>query len=458
MSHKDALGNKDALSNKETLSETDSFNLEALREDIDEIDRSLIALLESRVEVCKAIAEVKQRAGLPLRDQSRELEVISKLQSQTQDDHVQGYISSLYPLISRLCLEVQEELLQGLNSGKGLSELSHTQTSSYDTGLEEDFESSASSESLLGANLHHKVLSNEEAAGELESSPLIKRRALKRLGTGLIKRNLGRIRWRKGELANAPRSAPLSAQQRTWLTERGFAHRGYHDALRDLPENSLPAFAEAIAKGYGIELDVHLSRDGIPIVFHDEEMTRMTGEVGEVKEYSLNELKAMRLIPGDASIPTLAEALDLIGGQVPVLVEVKNYGQPVGPLESAVADVISDYRGPLAIQCFNPMSLKWFYRNHPHIVRGLIAYSFPVEEVPMRATTRFLLKNLLFTPICKPHYIAYEHQDLARHRLRRLHRMRVRGTPVLVWTVRTQAHADLAYKRADNIIFEGFEP
>ena len=76
----------------------------------------------------------------------------------------------------------------------------------------------------------------------------------------------------------------------------------------------------------------------------------------------------------------------------------------------------------------------------------------------MKASTRFLLKNLLFAPICKPHYIAYEHQDLARHRLRRLHRMRLRGTPVLVWTVRSQEHANLAMKRADNIIFESFIP
>ena len=281
---------------------------------------------------------------------------------------------------------------------------------------------------------------------------------LKTLGGVFIKAKLGRLRWKKDELANTPRSAPLSEDQRAWLTQKGFAHRGLHDALNNIAENSLPSFEAAIEHGFGIELDVHLSSDGIPMVFHDEELGRMTGVEGEICDYSSDELKTLKLIPSQSKIPTLKESLELVNGQVPILVEVKNYGKPVGPLEMAIANVIKDYEGPLTIQSFNPMSLKWFYKHMPHIPRGLIAYSFPVEEVPMKASTRFLLKNLLFTPICKPHYIAYEHQDLARHRLRRLHRMRLRGTPVLVWTVRSQEHANLAMKRADNIIFESFLP
>ena len=413
-------------------------SLSALREDIDEIDRSLLALLESRLELCRTLGQVKQSSGLPLRSIEREQYVVAQLLQQTQDSQLHQHLQHIFTTIARMSLEAQEEHL---------------------AIPKEDRESLLiTNESRQGQLSTSTTLDLTQDDRSLEKLPPKKFRTAQALGKQLIKRNLGRLRWRKEEVANAPRSAPLNEEQRLWLTQQGFAHRGFHTALNDIPENSLPSFEMAIQHGYGIELDVHLSKDGVPMVFHDEEMARMTGHVGEIKEYTCAQLCAMTLIPGESKIPTLAEALACIAGRVPVLVEVKNYGQPVGPLESAIAEQIKNYQGPLAVQSFNPMSLKWFYRNMPRVIRGLIAYSFPVEEVPIKATTRFLLKNLLFTPLCKPHYIAYEHEDLARHRLRRLHRMRVRGTPVLVWTVRTQEHADLALKRADNIIFEGFHP
>lgn len=408
----------------------------ALREDIDEIDRSLIALLESRLELCRTLAHVKSDSGFALRSIEREQQVLSQLTELVQDPHLQTYLPQLYALIFKMNLETQEDILSQ----------PHKERESGNIELDQD---------VIRDRVHSLVEESHELVPQ--TTDLKPKRTLGKRLT-LIRRNLGRLRWRKDDLANAPRSAPLSTEQRTWLTKQGFAHRGFHDALQNIPENSLPAFELAIKHNYGIELDVHLSKDGVAMVFHDEEMTRMTGYEGEIKEYTCAELKSMQLIPGHSFIPTLAEVLTCINGRVPVLVEVKNYGHPVGPLEQAIADDISNYVGPLAIQSFNPMSLKWFYRHCPNVIRGLIAYSFPVEEVPMKATTRFLLKNLLFTPLCKPHYIAYEHQDLANHRLRRLHRMRVRGTPVLVWTVRSQEHADLALKRADNIIFEGFHP
>ncbi len=427
--------------------ESATNSLSALREDIDEIDRSLIALLESRLEICRTIAEVKDRAGFKLRQTQREQEVVAQLKALSQDELLQQKLSAIYSQISALCLEAQFEHL-------GLPKPQREASSPFIAPHELTQEQETSSEQDL------ELLSAPESS---EPSDLVASRHMstiqsKALGGSLIKAKLGRLRWRKGELANTPRSAPLNHEQRAWLTQKGFAHRGLHDALNNIAENSLPAFEAAIQQGFGIELDVHLSSDGIPMVFHDEELGRMTGVEGEICDYTYQDLQALKLIPGHAKIPTLREALDLIDGRVPVLVEIKNYGKPVGPLEQAIADVLDHYKGPLTVQSFNPMSLKWFYKHKPHILRGLIAYSFPVEEVPMKATTRFLLKNLLFTPICKPHYIAYEHQDLARHRLRRLHRMRLRGTPLLVWTVRSQEHANLAMKRADNIIFESFIP
>ena len=113
---------------------------------------------------------------------------------------------------------------------------------------------------------------------------------------------------------------------------------------------------------------------------------------------------------------------------------------------------------PLCIQSFNPMSLKWFRKMRPNIIRGLISYSYPVEDVKLSASTRYLLRNLLLSPLCSPHYIAYDYQDLGRHRLKHLHRLRAKGRPLLVWTVRSEEAETLALARADNFIFEEMTP
>ena len=393
--------------------------LKALWADIDEVDQSLLALLESRLEIYREIGQLTRDYELKIDHQQRETEVLEHLIDLSQDNALRSSLPRVYQELSSICIST-------------LSDPSIEDGSSQDLSTIEDWDLTP----VQTADLPKKT----------------KRRPM----TKLIRRQLGRFKWRPKGQKGAERTAPLTAQQRTWLTTSGFAHRGLHNAHAGIAENSLPSFEEAISHGYGIELDVHLSSDGIPVVFHDEDLARMTGAKGVVNDQSLAELKELRLIPSDAKIPTLREALDLIDGRAPVLVEIKNHAKPVGPLESAIYNDIQEYQGPLCVQSFNPMSLSWFLKRDPKILRGLIAYSFPVEEVPLRATTRFLLKNLLFTPLCKPHYIAYRHEDIIRHRLRRLHRLRARGTPILAWTILSQSEASLALHRVDNVIFEGF--
>lgn len=396
--------------------------LNALWADVDEVDHSLLALLESRLEIYREIgAQLEILEGDYDLDQ-REGEVLAQLMELAQDDTLKRHLPTVYGALSAMHLSTLPERARAVQDNEG-------------------------DDQQVSSALEHDLSGTEHA---------LARPKTRRKMTRLLGKQLGRFKQSLRSQRGAARSAPLTAEQRAWITERGFAHRGLHDALRGIAENSLTSFEAAVAQGYGVELDVHLSSDGVPVVFHDEELARMTGVEGEVGEWSLEELKTLKLIPSDDPIPTLAEALSLIGGQTPVLVEIKNHGKPVGPTESAVYEVIKEYNGPLCVQSFNPMSLSWFVRNAPHVLRGLISYSFPVEEVPLKATTRFLLKNLLFTPLCKPHYIAYRHSDLAHHRLKRLHRMRARGTPVLAWTILTQEEADLARHRVDNVIFEGF--
>ena len=398
--------------------------LRALRAQIDELDRSLLALLEARVALSRGLGALKQSQQLPARDQGREAEVLTRLTEHAQDEDLKAHLPAIYAAISGCCLAAQELSLSDAERAGELAD------------LEDLLEGGDEEESLEGG------LEELERADELSLALPPSRES----GRGL--RSVARLR---------PRSAQLPEETRMLLMTRPFAHRGFHSELLGIPENSGSAFAEALKRGYGVELDVHLSADGIPVVFHDEELDRMTGSAGRVDELTLAELKALKLIPSAEAIPTLKEALAQINGAQPVLVEVKNYGQPVGPLELAVAEVLDSYAGPFFIQSFNPMTLKWFLKNRPQFYRGIISWGFPVEEVQLNATTRYLLRNLMFSPICKPHYIAYEYQDLARFKLKRLHKMRAKGTPLLVWTVRSPEAAEIARLRADNMIFEGFD-
>lgn len=403
--------------------------LKALRAQVDELDRSLLALLEARVALSRGLGALKLAQGLPTRDIGREEEVLSRLIEHSQDETLSAHLPMIYASISACCLAAQGEPSADLDE---LADLVGELDELSDQSME-----------LEGAQL-----SEEEGLRELEeANELSLELAPSAERAGVLKR-VARL---------APRAARLSSEARAQLLGQPFAHRGFHSVELGLPENSLSSFDEALKRGYGVELDVHLSADGIPVVFHDEELDRMTGREGRVDELSLVELKKLRLIGSDEPLPSLKEALLQINGERPVLVEVKNYGQPVGPLEQAVAEVLDAYEGAFFIQSFNPMTLKWFLKHRPTFHRGLISWGFPVEEVQLNATTRYLLRNLMFSPICKPHYIAYEYQDLARFRLKRLHRMRKAGTPLLVWTVRSLEAAEISFLRADNIIFEGFD-
>jgi glycerophosphoryl diester phosphodiesterase len=99
-----------------------------------------------------------------------------------------------------------------------------------------------------------------------------------------------------------------------------YAHRG---ASAELPENTLLAFARAAELGaFGIELDVHLSRDKVPVVIHDDSVDRTTNGAGAISDLNLAELKQLDAGVG-ALIPTLAEVLDLVGNRLHVDIEVK---------------------------------------------------------------------------------------------------------------------------------------
>lgn len=236
-----------------------------------------------------------------------------------------------------------------------------------------------------------------------------------------------------------------------WLTDRPIAHRGLHDET--VPENSLAAIRAAIDHGYPIEIDVRMTADGVPIVFHDRTLERLTGVEGAVAAVDWTEIADRTLFDSDERIPKLADALSAIDGQVPVLVELKSRGR-TGPLERAVASQLDEYAGRFAIQSFNPLTVAWFRHHRPGWHRGQLSGSFETAEDVGRIQ-RAVQKRLLTNWYSRPDFIGYEHDRLPYWPVTW---RRKRGTPVLAWTVQRREDRRRVHDYADNIIFEGFHP
>jgi glycerophosphoryl diester phosphodiesterase len=247
------------------------------------------------------------------------------------------------------------------------------------------------------------------------------------------------------------RALPL----KNWLADYKFAHRGLHGG--EIPENSLRAFDAAAAAGYGIELDVHLSRDGLPVVLHDDNLKRMTGIDRRIDDLTWEEIAPLRLAGTSQGIPLLADVLKTVAGRVPVLVEIKSRGQ-AGALEEKTYELLKEYKGLFAVQSFSPFSLGWFRKNAPNVLRGQLSSRFDrldPSEPPLPGYQVFVLKNLLANFSAKPNFISYDIDSLP---IGVVARQRRRGITTLAWTVRSEEQKAKAAKYSDTIIFERIRP
>lgn len=251
----------------------------------------------------------------------------------------------------------------------------------------------------------------------------------------------------------------MTALPHAFLT-RPFAHRGLHNRAMGHIENSLTAIRAAIAAGYGIEIDVQLSRDGVAMVFHDEALDRLTGETGLVCDHLAGDLQKITLTDSTDCIPTLAEVLAIVAGQTPLLIEIKdqtgNMSQTDARLEQATADALAGYIGPVALMSFNPHCMAHMARLAPQIARGLTtsAYNY-ADWAPLDPAICDHLRDIPDYDRTGSVFISHEASDLDRPRVRALQE---RGAHVQCWTIKTKAAEQSARRLADNITFEGFAP
>lgn len=235
-----------------------------------------------------------------------------------------------------------------------------------------------------------------------------------------------------------------------------YAHRGLYDNTSDAPENSEKAFARAVESGYGIELDIQLSKDGVPVVFHDFTLQRMCGVEGKVCDYTWEELSEFRLGESRETIPCFQEVLRLVDGRVPLIVELKIEGADTSLCPIADA-LLQEYQGVYCIESFNPLGVLWYRRHRRKVLRGQLSEAFPREKVKgYRTLLYFTLENLLFNFLTKPDFVAYDHHAY-RNRSRCICRY-VYGGLAVAWTVKSQEELDARREDFDLFIFEGFIP
>lgn len=236
---------------------------------------------------------------------------------------------------------------------------------------------------------------------------------------------------------------------KTWLVERYIAHRGFHD--ENSPENTLSAFKNAIKFAYPIELDVQQISDGTIIVFHDVSLQRLTGKDGYIKNLVKEDLKDYKINNTENYIPTFEEVLDLVDGQVPILIEIKNTNK-VGDFEKTLWEILKEYKGEYAVQSFNPFSLEWFKLNAPKVLRGQLSSFFKGENLSF--IKKYFLKRMYFNKkVSQPHFIGYDAKDLPNRYVNKFKEL-----PLLAWTIRSQEEYMRILPYCDNIIFENFEP
>ena len=253
-----------------------------------------------------------------------------------------------------------------------------------------------------------------------------------------------------------------------------YAHRGLHDNNSDAPENSMAAFRKAVDAGYGIELDVQLTKDGVPVVFHDFTLARVArydgdipsdavknddgsiGVAGKVIDYTYEELQNFHLLNSEEKIPRFEDFLNMVDGRVPLIVELKieMFDLSVCPKADAL---LRNYKGVYCIESFNPLGVRWYRKNHGDVMRGQLSEEFFHEmDKVMHTPMYYALAFLLFNFWTKPDFVAYNH-----HHAFNISRKLCHGlyhNVAAAWTIRSQEELDNNIDNFDVFIFEGFIP
>lgn len=249
----------------------------------------------------------------------------------------------------------------------------------------------------------------------------------------------------------------MQKREAGWLKDFSgfyFAHRGLFDN-REIPENSIPAFQKAVECGYGIELDVQLTKDGKPVIFHDASLLRICGVDKSVTECTYEELCAFSLLDTDLSVPLLDEVLVLVGGRVPLIVEIKSSGD-VKKTSETVAAKLKGYSGLFCIESFHPAVPLWFRKYCPQVICGRLSTDTRKDGLSYSVLERWVLLTLITDLYTRPAFLAFNQ----KHAKRLSYRLCRCLYPVanVAWTVRSKEQQKEAQKEFSLLIFDSYRP
>lgn len=245
---------------------------------------------------------------------------------------------------------------------------------------------------------------------------------------------------------------PHPAQKKAFF-KRNFAHRGLYTQDQSVPENSVAAFRAAVAAGYGIELDIRLSKDGQVVVFHDDTLERVCGVTGRVDEYTLEELCGFALYGTGQRIPLFTEVLHLVDGRVPLIVELKNGPWNAQLCEKAWA-ILLQYTGAFCIESFDPRIVAWWRKHARQVLRGQLSSNYRDLRKHQSPAVCYAVSRLLTNVLARPHFVAY-----SKHRTSWLAKLCVRlGAMPVVFTARPEDDTQKLQIENEAVIFEYYTP
>lgn len=228
-----------------------------------------------------------------------------------------------------------------------------------------------------------------------------------------------------------------------FLKDNLIAHRGVHI---DAPENTINAFKEAVKKKYIIEFDVHLLKDNTVVVFHDDNLKRMTGQNKKLKDCTYEEIKDLQLLDSNDYIPTLKEVLKIINGKVPIIVELKS-DRKVGLLEKELVKQLDKYKGKFCVKSFNPLSIRWFRKNKPDYIRGLLVNN------KKKSLISAICRSNLSLIITRPDFISCNYK---LHNNKKILRY-MKKHPVIAWTIKNEEQLLKNKNNFYNLIVDFYE-
>ena len=236
-----------------------------------------------------------------------------------------------------------------------------------------------------------------------------------------------------------------------------YAHRGLYDKEAGIPENSLPAFSRAIARGFGAELDVHLLRDGTLAVFHDSDVKRMTGCEGYLEDLSADELKDYALDGTKEAIPQFKDVLALFAGTgLPLIVEVKSFRDNFAELTERTMAELDKFDVKYCVESFDPRCVAWLKKHRPAVIRGQLSCDFLKDRGNLSLPMAFATTNLLGNIMAQPDFVAYKFED-KKNWAPRLCR-KLYGAQGVYWTIRSKEDLETAEREGAIAIFERFIP